>query len=173
MSAERRRETIIRILKTAAVPVSGTDLSRECNVSRQIIVQDISWLRAAGHQILSTTRGYLLQSSPSCSCVLKVRHTDEQIEDELNTIVDLGGTVLDVSVYHDVYGYLKAPLYAASRHQVQEFLESLKQRKANPLKKLTADVHCHTIEAETTAVLHMIEQALQKKGYLIERVQEA
>ncbi len=171
MSAEHRRETIIRILRTAAVPVSGTELSQECTVSRQIIVQDISWLRAAGHQILSTTKGYLLQSSPSCSCVFKVQHSDEQIEDELNTIVDLGGTVLDVSIYHDVYGYLKAPLYTSSRHQVQEFLESLKLRKANPLKNLTANVHCHTVEAKNTAILQMIEQALQKKGYLIERVE--
>ena len=170
MSANHRREAIIQILRTAGVPVSGTALSQECEVSRQIIVQDISWLRAAGHQILSTTKGYLLQSSPSCSCVLKVQHTDEQIEDELNTIVDLGGTVVDVSVYHDVYGYLKAPLYVASRHQVQEFLDSLKKRKANPLKNLTANVHCHTIEAETNAILQMIEQALKSKGYLIQRV---
>ncbi len=170
MSADHRRETIIRILKTAAVPVSGTELSETCQVSRQIIVQDIAWLRAAGHQILSTTRGYLLQSSPSCSCVLKVQHTDEQIEDELNTIVDLGGTVLDVSIYHDVYGYLKAPLYTSSRRQVQEFLESLKQRNANPLKNLTANVHCHTIEAENNTILQMIEDALKNKGYLIQRV---
>lgn len=170
MSAEHRRETIIEILKTAAMPVSGAELSQKCQVSRQIIVQDISWLRAAGCQILSTTKGYLLQNSPSCTCVLKVQHTDEQIEDELNTIVDLGGTVLDVSVYHDVYGYLNAPLYATSRHQVQTFLESLKQRKANPLKNLTADVHCHTIEADSDHTLTMIEQALQKKGYLLQRV---
>ena len=51
MSADHRRETIIRILKTAAVPVSGTELSETCQVSRQIIVQDIALLRAAGHQI--------------------------------------------------------------------------------------------------------------------------
>ena len=170
MSAEQRRETIIKILKTAGVPVSGSELSATCKVSRQIIVQDIAMLRAAGHQILSTTKGYLLQNSPVCSCVLKVRHTDEQIEDELQSIVDLGGTVVDVSIYHDVYGYLKAPLYVASRHQVQEFLESLKKRKANPLKNLTADVHCHTIEAANTSVLALIEQTLMKKGYLIERI---
>ncbi len=169
MSAEYRRESIIRILRTAAVPVSGSELSQQCQVSRQIIVQDISLLRAAGHQILSTTKGYLLQSSPCSTAIFKVHHTDEQIEDELNTIVDLGGTVLDVSVYHDVYGYLKAPLYACSRHQVQEFLESLTERNANPLKNLTANVHCHTVEAPNYTILLQIEQALQSKGYLIER----
>lgn len=170
MSADQRRKQILQLLKTAAVPVSGAELSQECHVSRQIIVQDIAWLRAAGHQILSTTKGYLLQGGPSFSCVLKVQHSDEQIEDELNTIVDLGGTVLDVSVYHEIYGYLKAQLYIASRQQVQEFLESLTQRKANPLKNLTANVHCHTIEADSSAILLQIEQALQQKGYLIQRM---
>jgi transcriptional regulator of NAD metabolism len=170
VTALERRRAIVNLLTADGKPITGTDLAEQFGVSRQIIVQDISWLRAAGHQILSTTKGYLLQSSPSCSCVLKVQHTDEQIEDELNTIVDLGGTVVDVSVYHDVYGYLKAPLYVASRHQVQEFLDSLKKRKANPLKNLTANIHCHTIEAETNAILQMIEQALKSKGYLIQRV---
>ncbi len=65
MTAENRRETIIGALKTAGVPVSGTELAQQCQVSRQIIVQDISWLRAAGYQILSTTKGYLLQNSPA------------------------------------------------------------------------------------------------------------
>jgi biotin operon repressor len=62
MSANHRREAIIQILRTAGVPVSGTELSQECEVSRQIIVQDISWLRAAGHQILSTTKGTITSS---------------------------------------------------------------------------------------------------------------
>ena len=170
MKVTERRKAIVNLLLSANSPVSGSELAQKFDISRQIIVQDIGWLRAAGHQILSTTKGYLLQNSPACSCVLKVRHTDEQIEDELQSIVDLGGTVVDVSIYHDVYGYLKAPLYVASRHQVQEFLESLKKRKANPLKNLTADVHCHTIEAANTSVLALIEQALMKKGYLIERI---
>ncbi len=167
MSAEHRRETIIGTLKTAGVPVSGAELARQCQVSRQIIVQDISWLRAAGYQILSTTKGYLLQDSPALTRTVQVQHTDEQIEDELNTIVDVGGAVLDVSVHHDIYGDLKAPLYVSSRRQVQEFLHSLKNRRANPLKNLTADIHCHTIEADSEQILTLIEQALQQKGYLL------
>ena len=132
-----------------------------------MIVQDISWLRAAGYQILSTTKGYLLQDSPALTRTVQVQHTDEQSEDELNTIVDLGGTVLDVSVHHDIYGDLKAPLYVSSRRQVQEFLHSLQKRRANPLKNLTADIHCHTIEADSEQILTLIEQALQQKGYLL------
>ena len=172
MSAEHRRETILRLLKTAEVPVSGTELSRQCAVSRQIIVQDIAWLRAAGYQILSTTKGYLLQSSPACTATFQVQHSNEQIADEMNTIVDLGGTMLDVSVYHDIYGYLKSPLYASSRREVQAFLDSLKERNAKPLMNLTADVHFHTIEADSPAVLLLIEQTLQEKGYLLQRVEQ-
>ena len=40
--------------------------------------------------------------------VFKVRHTDEQLEEELNAIVDLGGKVCDVIVNHRVYGRLEA-----------------------------------------------------------------
>lgn len=167
MSAKSRRETMIGLLKTATTPISGSELSRHCQVSRQIIVQDIAWLRAAGYRILSTTKGYLLQELPALTRVLQVQHTDQQIEDELNTIVDLGGTVLDVSVQHEVYGNLKAPLYVASRHQVQEFLTSLEDRQAYPLKNLTADVHSHTVEADSEETLNLITQALHEKGYLL------
>ena len=130
MSAEVRRERIIGLLKASDLPLSGTELAKQCQISRQIIVQDIARLRASGYQILSTTKGYLLQSAPSNTCTLQVQHTDQQIEDELNTIVDLGGTVLDVSVQHDIYGTLTAPLYVSSRLQVQEFLLFLFQSAA-------------------------------------------
>ena len=170
MSAEKRRKMIIGLLKTAGVPVSGTALAQQCQVSRQIIVQDISLLRAAGYQILSTTKGYLLQGTPAFTCIFQVQHSDVQIADDLNSIVDLGGTVLDVSVHHDLYGDLKAPLYAASRQQVQEFVQSLQERRANPLKNLTADVHCHTVEAASEQILNQIEDMLKQKGYFLQRV---
>ena len=168
MSAESRRETIIGLLSTAGVPVSGTELSRQCAVSRQIIVQDISWLRAAGYQILSTTKGYLLQNKPACAREYRVQHSDAQIEDELNTIVDLGGTVQDVSIHHDVYGNLRAPLYASSRRQVQEFIQSLQSRQVHPLKNLPADIHSHTEQADSEQTLDLIGKALKEKGYLLE-----
>ena len=166
MSAISRRETIVQLLRTSSVPVSGAALSKQCHVSRQIIVQDISWLRAAGYEILSTTKGYLLHTPPASTRMFFVQHTDAQIEDELTTIVDLGGTVLDVSVKHEVYGELKAPLYISSRLQITEFLESLKDRQAPPLKNLTGDKHRHTVEADSEHTLNLIQQALAQKGYL-------
>jgi len=168
MSTESRRQKIVQILQAAGTAVSGAELSRQCLVSRQIIVQDIGWLRIAGYQILSTTKGYLLQKSPEITATFRVQHTDEQIADELNTIVDLGGNVLDVSVHHEIYGDLKAPLHVSSRLQVQEFLASLQSRQANPLKNLTADIHSHTVEADSERTLQLIQRALREKGYLLE-----
>lgn len=166
MTAMSRRENIIKLLRTTSAPLSGGELAKQCHVSRQIIVQDISWLRASGYEILSTTKGYLLHTPPVCTRLFYVQHTDEQIEDELTTIVDLGGTVLDVSVKHDVYGELKAPLYVSSRLQIAEFMESLKTRKAPPLKNLTGGKHRHTVEADSEHTLDLIQQALAQKGYL-------
>lgn len=41
-------------------PLSGAALAKELGVSRQIIVQDIALLRANGHDIVATNRGYVL-----------------------------------------------------------------------------------------------------------------
>ena len=59
-------------------------------------------LRAQGHEVLSTNRGYLIQAPLRVSRIFKVFHTSEQIVDELCTIVDLGGTVEDVFVHHKI-----------------------------------------------------------------------
>ncbi len=42
MNGEQRREKIIDILNSSSKPVSGVALASTLNVSRQVIVQDIS-----------------------------------------------------------------------------------------------------------------------------------
>ena len=59
-------------------------------MSRQVIVQDIALLRAADHKILSTSRGYLGGDGPEAVRVFHVNHTEWEIEEELNSIVDFG-----------------------------------------------------------------------------------
>lgn len=61
-----------------------------------MIVQDIALLRANGAAIFSTNRGYLIQADKQYSRVLKVVHEDDEVEEELSTIVDAGGHVKDV-----------------------------------------------------------------------------
>lgn len=169
MTGEERRERILDLIRGAKKPRSGTALAEECQVSRQVVVQDIALLRAAGHPIFSTTRGYLLEQPVSVSRVFQVKHTDSQIEDELNTIVDMGGFVRDVYVEHGVYGKLQAELSIGSRRQVLDFLEQIRSKEAHPLNNLTSGEHCHTVEADSEQILDIIGQALKEKGYLVEK----
>ena len=82
MKAAERRDAIIKKLKNSAEPLSGAALAQELGVSRQVIVQDISILRAQGNEVLSTNRGYVLQHSEEASRVFKVIHTEEEIQKE-------------------------------------------------------------------------------------------
>lgn len=100
MHGSERREQIIRQIQESKAPVSGTKLASFYNVSRQVIVQDIALIRAAGYEIISTNRGYILNQPKTVCRIFKVQHTDEQLEEELNTIVDLGGCVDNVMIHH-------------------------------------------------------------------------
>ena len=115
MHGSERREQIIRQIQESKAPVSGTKLASFYNVSRQVIVQDIALIRAAGYEIISTNRGYILNQPKTVCRIFKVQHTDEQLEEELNTIVDLGGCVDNVMIHHRVYGNLDAELVLISR----------------------------------------------------------
>ncbi len=166
MTGKERREEILKTIKEIKLPISGTELAKKYNVSRQVIVQDIALLRAENYKIYSTTRGYLLQDAFSIKKVFEVYHTDDQIDDELKTIVDLGGTIVDVFIKHQIYGSLKVELNINSRRKIDEFVERLKKGEAAPLKNLTYGKHFHTVEVDSEETLNLIEEALKKKGYL-------
>lgn len=169
MSGLERREKIISLLKTSDTAIPAKNLAELYSVSRQVIVQDIALLRASGYDVISTNRGYLLNHPVTFSRTFKVNHTDEQIEDELNMIVDLGGTAVDVRVRHKIYGPMEAPLMINSRRKVQEFVNDLNSGKSSPLKNITSGYHYHKIEAESEETLDIIEHAFQEKGYLVEK----
>ena len=170
MEGETRRLNIIQMLSNSDRPMSGTELAKTVGLSRQVIVQEIALLRAIDKNILSTNKGYVLYNPQTGFSKAKrsfaVYHTDAQIADELYTMVDYGGTVLDVVVEHDVYGQITADLLLKKRVDVDEFVRKLHANQAKPLKELTGGYHIHTVEAESEAVLDDVEQALQKKGYL-------
>lgn len=58
MTGETRREKIIEKLQSEEKVLSGAVLAKAFHVSRQVIVQDIALLRAAGCEIEATNRGY-------------------------------------------------------------------------------------------------------------------
>lgn len=158
---------MIRILSSSTSPISGGELSKRLGVSRQIIVQDISLIKASGYEIFSTHTGYVLNSTPLVERVFKLYHTTEQTEDELNTIVDLGGTVVDVFVWHKVYGKVSANLNIFSRMHVKQFIEGVRSGKSVEMMSITGGYHYHTVRAENEEVLDMIEEALKGKGLLV------
>lgn len=166
MNGEQRRDHILRILKDSSKPVSGTALAKQFDVSRQVIVQDIALLRANGADIFSTNRGYLIQNRAQASRVFKVIHEDEEVEKELTSIVDLGGIVEDVFVYHKAYGVLRAEMNIKSRMDIKLYLEEIKSGKSHFLKNVTSGYHYHTVCADSEAILDLIQEQLQKEGFL-------
>ena len=166
MNAVERRERIVELITTSDEPVSGSTLSRKLDVSRQVIVQDIAILKASGYEIISTNKGYVVNNTSLHTRVFKVRHTNEQTEDELNLIVDIGGTVEDVFVWHRVYGRIEAKLNISSRRNVQQCIEGLVSGKSTALMNITSGYHYHTVKADSDETLDLIEKALEEKGYL-------
>ena len=166
MSGEERRGKIIQALKNSDKAVSATTLAKEFDVSRQVIVQDVALLRANGKNIFSTNRGYLIQEEEETTRVFKVQHEDDEVEKELTTIVDLGGTVEDVFVYHKVYGVLRAEMNIKSRMDIRNYMEEIRSGKSSLLKNVTSGYHYHTVRAERVEILDMIQEELQKKGLL-------
>ncbi len=168
MTGSERRAGIIRQIQKSSKPVSGSELAKSYNVSRQVIVQDIALIRANGYDIISTNRGYILNIPRSVSRVFKVQHTDEELTDELYAIVDLGGCVENVMVNHKVYGHIEANLNISSRRKVYEFMNDIKSGKSSPLKNITSNYHYHTISADSEETLDLIENELRQMGFLIE-----
>ncbi|MBO5212767.1 MAG: transcription repressor NadR [Clostridia bacterium] len=170
MKVAERRKAIINLLLSAKNPISGGELARVFDISRQIIVQDITVLKGSGYEILSTSQGYVLQKSPLAERVFKVKHTTEQTEDELSCIVELGGTVVDVFVWHKVYGRIEAPLNIFSPLHVKQFLEGVRTGKSTELMNITGGYHYHTVRADSEAVLDRIELALTEKAYIVPEI---
>lgn len=166
MKAEQRRKEIIKIMMTEQKPISGNQLSEKLGVSRQIIVKDISAIKTSGYEIISTHNGYVMQTKPFNSRVFKVIHSDEDVAKELNLIVDLGGIVEDVFIYHKVYNKVVAPMGIKTRHDVEVFLDGIASGKSSLLKNVTSGFHYHTILAESTHTLDLIEYKLKEYGFL-------
>lgn len=168
MTAIERRKKMIELMRQATGPISGKKLGSETEVSRQVVVQDIAILRNEGFPILATARGYLLNEPKQVTRIVKVRHTNEQTEEELNLIVDLGGAVVDVMVNHRIYGKLAAPLGIKSRRDVQSFMQGIRAGKSVPLMNVTSGYHYHTLAAENEQILDEIEEALREKKFTAE-----
>ncbi|RVU54302.1 transcription repressor NadR [Anaerosphaera multitolerans] len=166
---KERRAGIIEILKNSPKAISGGELGKNFGVSRQVIVQDIALLKAKGHLIVSTNRGYKLLIEEGHSRTFKVLHSDNDIARELYAIVDLGAEVKDVFIRHRAYGLIKADLNIKSRRDVDKLIAEIKSGVSSPLKNLTKSYHYHTISANSEEVLDEVEDILRDLGFLVEK----
>lgn len=172
MNGADRRKKILQMLTDSEGPYSGTYLARTLKVSRQVIVQDVAILRAEGCEIMATPQGYIIPKfspKPFIKRIIACTHDTTGIEDELKTIISLGGRVIDVVVEHPVYGEIKGMLMLSSIYDVDMFIKKLEHSKGQPLLVLTGGVHLHTIEADSEERLDMIENELKSKGYLLNK----
>ena len=97
--------------------------------------------------------------------VNKVRHEENEAEEELNMIIDIGGIVKDVFVYHKVYGVLKADMNIKSRRDIRRYMDDITSGKSNLLMNVTSGYHYHTIIADDEQTLDLIQEELQKRGF--------
>ena len=172
-SAEERRDYLVSVLKEETKPIKGGELAKLCSVSRQIIVGDITLLKARNHPIIATPNGYLyLQNeesrTKSKSIIIASEHLPEDTEKELQLIVDCGVTVKDVRVEHPLYGDLTASIMVSNRSDVRQFIMKLKTTNAALLSQLTNGIHLHTLEAQTDEQLQHAIDSLRDAGFLIE-----
>jgi len=150
-------------------PVSASFLAKELDVSRQVIVGDVALLRAAGHEIIATARGYMIPSFNDSNQYLgKIvcQHTPKNTKDELYTIVDLEAVVVNVIVEHGFYGEITGSLNLANRKDVDDFMNKVKSSEIKLLSELTMGIHMHTIACRCKSHFDEVCKALEAGGYL-------
>lgn len=171
LAGEERRRTLLELIEASTEPITGSELARRVAVSRQVIVQDLSLLKAKGHQIVATARGYVYlpsEASPSAyTRKIVCRHAAEDMEAEMNAIVDEGVTIRDVIIDHPVYGSLTGQLMVKSRRDVRAFLERVEANQAAPLSHLTGGLHIHTLEADSEDAIDAAVSELERLGVLV------
>jgi uncharacterized protein len=169
---DERRALILQLLKDSSVPLTGSELATRTNVSRQVIVGDITLLKARDEPIIATSQGYLYfkqnTGSPTFERTIACRHSPDDTVKELNLLVDHGVLVKDVKIEHAVYGDLTASIMVSNRQEVKQFMDNILTTKASLLSELTDGIHLHTIAAPTVQTLDKAQEALKEAGFLIE-----
>ena len=162
MNSEERREKLLQILKLSNKPVKGVQLAKELDVTRQIVVKDIALLRASGIDILATSTGYIIYNNEKKQYQIKCKNHNnkEHLLSELQTIIDLGGKVVDVIVEHPTYGSI------ASNRDIKIFMDKSEKDGFKQLSSLSQDYHIHTIEVTDENILEEIKKELKDEDIL-------
>lgn len=176
MDAALRREQILATIdasRSGGTPVSASRLAAELGVSRQVIVGDVALLRAQGHDIIATARGYTCHSMPQLleagHFIGKVacRHDSGEMQAELYLMVDLGASVINVIIEHELYGEITGQLNLKTRDEIDQFMLQYESSDTKLLSELSDGVHLHTVACRNKAHFDQLCQELNSKGYLL------
>jgi len=158
-----RRDKIIQKLNEAVMPISASKLAKEFGVSRQVIVGDISLLRASGYKIEALPKGYLLVRNENIYTIV-CQHTESETFEELSILVKHHIEVLDVKIDHHTYGVLTGELNIKTQQDIIDFLAL----KPNLLSKLTNGIHIHTLKVKDKKDLDNALIELRAANFLYE-----
>ncbi|MCJ0952386.1 transcription repressor NadR [Mammaliicoccus sciuri] len=167
----KRREQILQLLESSDEPISGKQLSQQFDVSRQIIVKDISILKSQNYNIDSTSRGYVVnneQSGKRYKRVIVCQHDNDRMEEELKLILDNGAMIDDVAIDHPVYGSIKADLMIETYEDLSKFISEMEKFEGQMLAHLTDNLHLHTISAHTEKILDNAVRDLKEHQFIVE-----
>lgn len=163
MTGEQRRQKILKLLIDSEKPLPARMFAEQFHVSRQVIVGDIALLRAQGEPIVSSYKGYHLQGKEKGYIAQYVAfHSQTDTEKELETLVSMDVSILDVSVEHPVYGEIKGRLDIQTMDDVQNFMA----QDSKLLSTLTDGLHIHTIACKDQSHFQKVLQELDKLGFL-------
>jgi len=172
MNAKDRKNEIYAMLRHAGAAVSASSMAAELGVSRQVIVADISLLRAAGHDIAATPRGYVLNhiirhDENQYLGKITSKHSAADTRTELYEIINHGGIIVNVMIDHELYGSITGALNLKTHTDVDTFLDRLAASQEKLLLCLTpGGIHQHTIACRDRAHFDEIVQALTAKQLL-------
>lgn len=170
MNYQLRRSEILRMLTQSEEYINAAQFAEHFGVTRQIIVSDVALLRANGHPIQATRKGYRLENRvpEENLCSIVCRHRNDQVLDEFFTVVDNGGSIASVVIEHPIYGQLSADLNICSRYDAHEFVQRQQETNASQLSDLTGGLHIHMIRVPDEETYRRIIKGLKELDILVE-----
>lgn len=169
MNAAQRRERILTRLNSAGAPLSASTLAAElggvaadrgrgCGAAARRWGADRCH-PPGGYQLHPAEKGY----TGILACV---HRTQEEMRQELYTVVDQGGTVVDVAVENSLYGEIRATLNLCNRYDVDNFIRQAADAPESLLSRMTGGVHLHTLRCPDKDTFARIHDALEQQGLL-------
>lgn len=164
MTGNERRSILLKKLANSTQAIPARVFAETFNVSRQIIVGDVAILRAEGHPIVATNKGYLIKTDGSdhIKKYIAVTHPQEKTRAELEIFIKHHIIVESVTVEHPVYGEITGYLNIRTQADIDEFLKQAPEL----LSTLTQGIHLHTILCPNLASYEAAKSELALAGLL-------